>query len=74
MDAHMLPYLKKYDVFLILITVIAGFFSSVELARSRLFYLPIFNLHVRKIDDIRLKNARFFSTVVLEVEYILSTF
>ena len=73
MDGYMLKYLKRYDGFLLFITIIGGFFSSVELAKSRLFYLPIFNLHLPKIDDIRLKNARFFTTVVLEnipqVEY-----
>ena len=42
------------------------FFSSVELAKSRLSYLPISNLHFSKIDEIRLKNASFFATVVLE--------
>ena len=42
MDAHMLPHLKTYDVFLICITV--GFYSAVELASSRLFYLKMFVL------------------------------
>ena len=45
-DAHMLPYLKKFDVFLIGITIVAGFYSAVELGSSRLFYLKMFNLHV----------------------------
>ena len=67
MDSYMFPYLKKYDVFLIVMTIFAGFFSSVELARSRLFYSPMFGLYVKKSDTIPLKNGRFITEVVLEV-------
>ena len=66
-DGFLLPYLKKYDVFLIIIMIVAGFYSAVELGSSRLFYLKMFNLHTRHIDATKLKSYRFVTTVILEV-------
>ena len=60
-------YLKKYDILLICLTVITGFYSAVELARSKLFYLKMFNLQIRKDNITQLKNSRFFTNVVFEV-------
>ena len=65
-DGLMISYLKKYDVFLICMTIIAGFYSGVELASSRLFYLKMFNLHTRRKDQVILKNYRFVNTILLE--------
>ena len=66
-DGFLLPYLKKYDVFLIIIMIVAGFYSAVELGSSRLFYLKMFNLHTRHIDATKLKSYRFVTTFILEV-------
>ena len=50
-------------------TILAGFYSAVELAQSRLFYLDMFHLQLKKSEYAMLKNFRFFNTVILEVRY-----
>ena len=59
-------YLRKYSLILILFSMIGDFYSSVMLLKSKLFYLPMFNLHPHRSDSTRLKNFRFVNTVLLE--------
>ena len=52
--------------FIIIISVFAGFYSAVEVARSRLFHFKVFSLQIKKDEYFRIKSYRFFNNVVCE--------
>lgn len=66
-NAHLLPYLKKYDIFVYVGIVLTGFYSTVSLIRSKLFALGMFNFQLRRKDVQRLQDWRFVNAVFLEV-------
>ena len=44
---RIIDYLQKYKMFLVLLSVILGdFYSAVNLAKSRLLYVQLFNLQL----------------------------
>lgn len=59
-------YLKKYDVFIYGLTTLAGFYSAIELCRSKLFYLQICNFQLKRSELQKLQNGRFINIVVME--------
>ena len=40
-------YVNKYDWVIIVVSCLAGFYTSVEIARSKLFYLPMFSMELK---------------------------
>ena len=60
-------YINKYDSFLIGVTIVSGFYTSVELARSKMFYFDRFCLSLKEVDYMDVQNWRFFNTVLLEL-------
>ena len=59
-------YLKRYEILLCLWTILGGFYASVDLARSRLFYKRYFDFPLRKKEFEQLKHFKFINIVLLE--------
>ena len=71
---YITKYINKYDWFLIVISVFAGFYSAVEIAQSRLFYFPIFGLQIRYNEYAKQKSWRFFNNVLFEFSFCFHCF
>ena len=59
-------YLRKYSVILMGLTIISNFYVSVDVLRSKFFYLKIFYLPLTKEEHSLLDKYRFFNIVILE--------
>ena len=59
-------YVYHYDWLIIFVSVVAGFYCSIELARSKMFYINMFSMQLKHSDYLKIQNFRFFNTVVLE--------
>ena len=64
-------YVNTYDWLIISVTVIAGFYSAIELVRSKIFYKPMFSLHLKKRQYSSILSLRFVTTVVFELSNVL---
>ena len=65
-------YIQRFDAFLIGVTIISGFYTSIELARSKIFYLDRFYLALNHRDYTSVQRFRFFNIVLLEyVDFFL---
>ena len=62
-------YIKKYELFIRLVTVFGGFHVAVEICRSKLFYASIFGLSLTKKEIQALRSWKFVNVVLLEVCY-----
>ena len=60
-------YVDHYDWVIISTTVVAGFYTAIELVRSKLFYKPMFSLQMKKAEYSRIQSMRFFTTVLFEL-------
>ena len=68
-------YLKKYEAFLLFLTIFVGFYSAVDLACSRLFYLNITNFSLKQSEYAQLKfyrlanifNVRKYTTIYITI-------
>ena len=49
---------------------LAGFYTSIEIARSKLFYLEMFSMQLKRDDYNRIQNLRLFNTVLFELRYL----
>ena len=65
-NIYLSKYVHKYDWLIIIVSVLAGFYTSVELARSNIFYMGLFSMQLKRQDYHRLQSFRFVNTVVLE--------
>ena len=63
---RLLKYFKQYDMFVYGMITIAGFYATIDLLRSKLFYLDIFNLQLTHEEYTSLKMYRFINIVLLE--------
>ena len=63
-------YISKYDWLIITVSCLAGFYTSVELARSKLFYLPMFSMQITQQDYFKIQNLRVLNTVLFELSLI----
>ena len=59
-------YFKKYDMLIYAMTSIAGFYSTVDVCKSKLFHLKAFRLQLKQKEYNILKNYRFITIVLLE--------
>lgn len=60
-------YLRNYSIALIVFTVCADFYSSILLARSKLFGINIFNLSLKESELDQLNIFKFMSNTLFEV-------
>ena len=66
-------YVNKYDWLIISVSSLAGFYTSIELSRSKLFYLPMFSMQLKLRDYLRIQNFRLFNTVLFELSVLFTT-
>lgn len=59
-------YLDRYQFLILLLTMFAGFYVTVDLMRSKLFYKKIFYLPLKKKEYDALKYHRFINLFMLE--------
>ena len=59
-------YVNSYDWMIVITSVFFGFYTSIELCQSRLFYLDMFNLQFKKEIGKKLYKFRFVNSVILE--------
>ena len=59
-------YLQRFDWFLIILSVLCGFYASIDVAISQVFYLDIFNLSLSFNDKRYIVLCRCVNTVLFE--------
>lgn len=59
-------YLNKYEVLIYLLTIVSGFYNSIDLLRSKIFYLSIFLFQMKNEEFNQLKKYRFVNIILLE--------
>lgn len=66
-NIYISKYINRYDWLLITVSAIAGFYSSIELARSKIFYISKFSMQLKREDYEKIQNFRLLNTVILEL-------
>ena len=59
-------YLKSYEILILLLSVFGGFYSTVDLLRSKLFYLKVTYLPLKQSEYDKLQYLRFINFVLME--------
>ena len=59
-------YLNKYEILIYLFTLIFGFYNTIDLVQSRLFYYQLFNMPLKRNESASLKKYRFINIILLE--------
>ena len=59
-------YIHRYDTFLIAVTIVSGFYTCIELARSKIFYMDRFYLALSRKEYMSVQNFKFFNIMLLE--------
>ena len=73
-NKYITKYVDKYDWFMILITVFAGFYAALEIAQSRLFYWNVFGMQINLRENSDQKSLRFLNNVLLELSTYCNSF
>ena len=63
---YITKYIDRYDWLIVFISVVAGFYSAIELVRSNLFYLPMFSMQIKTDEYQRVQKYRFLNTALFE--------
>ena len=58
--------MKKYDISLIIGTVCIGFYATLRLAKSKLFYYSLFGLQIKPSEYKIFEHVKFFNIVICE--------
>ena len=59
-------YLQKYEKLIFGLMIFVGFYSAVDICRSKIFYIPMTNLSLKWSEHERLKFYRFGNILLLE--------
>ena len=65
-SSYISSYIQRYDAFLITVTIVSGFYTCVELARSKIFYMDRFYLALNRKEYMGVQNFKFFNIILLE--------
>ena len=65
--SRMREYINKYQFFLFAFTMFGSFYSTIDLLKSKLFYLYLFNIPLKHNELNSLKILRFANIALLEV-------
>lgn len=63
-------YLSRYEFFVYFLTIVAGFYSALDLTRSKLLYKKCYYFPLKREEFSNLKHWRFVNIVVLEVSLL----
>ena len=64
-------YLNKYETLMITVSCFGGFYCSIELLQSKLFYLNMFGLQLKYDDYNQIKNSQLFNIVIFELSFYI---
>ena len=59
-------YVKRYEMFIYLGTIIGGFYNTVDILQSKIFYKQLFNIPLQSDEYHLLRKFRFINVVLLE--------
>ena len=59
-------YLQKYDILLLFLTIFGGFFSAIDLLRSKFLYHDAFYFPLKKNEYNMLRYPRFINLILFE--------
>ena len=65
-NIYMSKYVNRYDWLIIFLSAMGGFFSTIEICRSKLFHLQMFNLQLRREKYDQLCGWRFINIICFE--------
>ena len=60
-------YINHYDWLIVTLSCLAGFYTAIELCRSKLFYLSMFSMQLKGSDYLQVQRFRLFTTVLFEL-------
>ena len=63
---RLLSYLKKYEILIYLSTMFAGFYNSIDLFKSQIFYKKYFLFPLKTKEYDQLRKYRFVNVIMLE--------
>ena len=59
-------YIKRFDIFLLIMSMFGGFYAATELASSNIFYWDMFSLKLAQKETVALHKYRFYNIVLFE--------
>lgn len=59
-------YFNKYHAFFIVLSLLAGFYATIEFVSSKIFFLSMFNLTISKEHEEKIHSLRFYNVVLAE--------
>ena len=66
-NIYVSKYLSHYETLMITVSCFSGFYCSIELLKSKLFYFQLFGLQLNRDDYDKIKNSRLFNVVLFEL-------
>ena len=63
---RLVEYFSKYESLFAVLTIISGFYATVELLQSKIFYNNRFNLSLKKYENMQLKHLKFLNITLFE--------
>ena len=67
MPTRLIKYFQNYEYAVYFLSIFGTFYRAIDICQSKLFYLQIFNLQLRKHEFVVLKHFRFVNVVLFEV-------
>ena len=64
---NMRKYLSKYDKIVYMLSLLGGFYSAVAVCKSKLFYVDMFHIPMKKSTYQWLQQCKFVNIVIFEV-------
>ena len=64
-------YIERYGNLMIAMTVFCGFYSTIQMMRSNIFYMEAFSLQLKYDAYLTIQSYRFVTTVLIELSLIL---
>ena len=59
-------YIKKYEIIIYLLSIVSGFYNTIDLFQSEVFYLKLFKFSLKSDEYNALRPYRFVNIVILE--------
>ena len=64
---RLIDYFKHYECIVYLLSIFGTFYRAIDICQSKIFYLQMFHLQLRKKELNAIKHFRFVNIVVFEV-------
>lgn len=60
-------YISRYNSFLWMVSVLGGFFTTIDFARSKMFYISIFSMQLKNVQYNHIQLLKLLNIVLLEL-------